>query len=239
MTGRWLPVALLCGSIAACGGKQDGESSGGDGDGCEALFQLIMQRESASQYLVSPLDTNGDCEADLWKAYELVDRDENVIADLSVLRTLDRDDYTKRVREQWLDLNFDGMPDVSRYYDARERLERVEYDVNFDELVDIIEHYRDGRMTSREVDFGNDGRTETVRYYRSAELFRIELDEDGDGQVDTWHFYDEQGLARVGRDSDGDGNIDRWERRSSARRDRGASAPAAPGAPGAAEGSGE
>ncbi|MCB9521217.1 MAG: hypothetical protein H6698_01415 [Myxococcales bacterium] len=232
-------AAALAGVSAGCGGNQEtGEADAASTSACQALRNAVVLPVDGFDYLVYPRDTNGDCATDLWRLYDVVDDDGNVLIGAAAYRDPANSRIVhsnRRIRQQWLDLNLDGYVDVVRYYDALERLERVEYDTNYDQNIDLSETYAEGRLVSRSVDTQGDDTTDVFRYYRDQEVFRIEVDTDGDGVKDAWHFYDSDGLARIGRDTDGDGDIDTWERRSMVR----TSGSASPDGPTAPEGSGD
>jgi hypothetical protein len=56
----------------------------------------------------------------------------------------------KLVREDH-DSNGDGRPNITNYYDAKERVARREEDTNQDGAVDVISHYENGRLARREL----------------------------------------------------------------------------------------
>jgi hypothetical protein len=56
----------------------------------------------------------------------------------------------KLVRED-LDSNGDGRPNITNYYDAKERVVRREEDTNLDGVIDIISHYEKGHLARREL----------------------------------------------------------------------------------------
>ena len=214
-----LPVL---GSIA-CGGAR-GEDEEGVAD-CDANFPT----EIDGSYLKYPVDTNGDCAADFWKFYELLDSEGEVVTELESLTQEQIFEYLefKRVREKWLDLNFDGTVDMVRRYDAREQLIEQAMDADFDGTVDRTDYYEDGLLTSRASDEDGDGVADLTRYYRNGELHRTEVDSDGDGEPDEWRFYEEGEILRIGLDTTGDGDIDEWVRRPTTARPTGTN-PAAP-----------
>jgi len=56
----------------------------------------------------------------------------------------------KLVRENH-DSNGDGRPNITNYYDAKERVARREEDTNLDGTIDVISHYENGRLARREL----------------------------------------------------------------------------------------
>jgi hypothetical protein len=196
-------------ALAACSGTQANDDDGAVE--CDANHPTEIEGE----YLKYPVDTNGDCDADFWKFYELLDDEGNVISDPSTLTDDEIFAYieNKRVREKWLDLNFDGVVDMVRRYDALEALIEQQVDANFDGTIDRTDFFEDGLLTSRSSDEDGDGAADTTRHYRNSQLYRSEIDTDGNGNPDEWRFYEEGEILRIGLDTTGDGDIDEWVRR--------------------------
>ena len=211
-------------TAVACGGAR-----GADEDvvgECDAN----LPTEIDGSYLKYPVDTNGDCAADFWKFYEILDNDGEVVSELESLTQQEIFDYleNKRVREKWLDLNFDGTVDMVRRYDAREQLVEQAMDADFNGTVDRTDYYEDGLLVSRASDEDGNGVVDVTRYYRSGTLHRTELDTDGDGAPDEWRFYEDGEILRIGLDTTGDGDIDEWVRRPLTARPPGANPAATP-----------
>ncbi len=219
---RLLPLPVTV-ALVACGGALADEVA--ETEECDANHPT----EVDGSYLKYPVDTNGDCEPDFWKFYELLDDDGNVIADPSTLSDEELFAYieSKRVREKWLDLNFDGVVDTVRRYDASEVLIEQQVDSDFDGIIDRTDFFEDGLLTSRSSDADSDGTAETTRYYRGSELYRAEIDSDGNGSPDEWRFYGDGEILRIGLDTTGDGDIDEWVRRPTVAN----SSPVAPATP--------
>jgi hypothetical protein len=49
------------------------------------------------------------------------------------------------------DQDADGRVETVRYYDADERMTRLEEDTDHDGSIDLITHYKDGRLSRREI----------------------------------------------------------------------------------------
>ena len=206
---RPLPLVVGFALVAACGGKQNADES------TEAACEQNLPTEIYETFLRRPVDTNGDCLPDFWKLYDVTDDDGNVIADLSILSDPDNFDLlnNQRIRQKWLDLNFDTVVDMIRFYDVHERLVEQQVDLDFDGTIDRSDKFDEGQIISRESDEDSNGTSETTRFYRDGALQRMEIDTTGDGQADTWRFYEDGALVRIGMDVNGDLDIDEWIRR--------------------------
>ena len=226
-----ISLLVAAAALVACGGPH-----GPDDDVVEEC-DANLPTEIDGSYLKYPVDTNGDCAPDFWKFYELLDDEGEVIADPSALTDDEVFAYieNKRVREKWLDLNFDGTVDMVRRYDAREELIEQAVDADFDGTVDRTDYFEEGVLTSRASDESGDGVADVTRYYRNGVLHRTELDTDGNGGPDEWRFYQDGEILRIGLDTTGDGDIDDWIRRpTTARSIAGATPGTSPAVPGAA-----
>ena len=234
---RFVRISLLASAAAlvACGGAR-----GADDDAVEEC-DANLPTEIDGSYLKYPVDTNEDCEPDFWKFYELLDDEGEVISDPSTLSDDEMFAYieNKRVREKWLDLNFDGTVDMVRRYDAREQLVEQAVDADFDGTVDRTDYFEDGVLTSRAADESGDGVADVTRYYRNGVLHRTELDTDRNGDPDEWRFYEDGEILRIGLDTTGDGDIDDWIRRPTVAGPRPSAppgtSPAAPPRPGSVD----
>lgn len=111
---------------------------------------------------------------------------------------------------QDIDLTWDGRIDIWRYFDASGKVEREEWDTDYDGNIDETRFFENGVMVRSERDRNNDGRADMVRYYKDGKLDRKESDTNGDGQVDRWEYFTGRVLDRVGVDKDHDGSVDTW-----------------------------
>lgn len=83
-----------------------------------------------------------------------------------------------------MDWNDDGVLDERAHFDG-DRMDRVEYDRNFDGRVDAIERYDSyGLLERYEQDDDFDGRRETTTTYHNRDPHLTETDADGDGDAD-------------------------------------------------------
>jgi hypothetical protein len=81
-----------------------------------------------------------------------------------------------------------------------------EMNLDFDDRIDAVRHYRDGVLVRRELATGFDGRFTLVKFYdTSGNTLRVERDTDGDGLIDSWEYYEGGEVISVAHDADGDG----------------------------------
>ena len=65
---------------------------------------------------------------------------------------------------------------------------REEFDLNYDEKIDMTKFYEDGKLIRKEQDAKLDGSVDYWEYYDEKEVLeRIGVDHDGDGEIDDWH----------------------------------------------------
>jgi hypothetical protein len=108
------PARALLQSAARCRQSQD----------CTTRFASLDRsrcNEAGRQVIV--YDLNQDGRTDMWKMYETVRRGKTEVRVMTCKK---------------LDLNFDGVADLTGYYDRQERLELEELDLDFDGDVDQI-----------------------------------------------------------------------------------------------------
>ncbi|HEX9243340.1 MAG TPA: hypothetical protein VF875_12940 [Anaeromyxobacter sp.] len=111
------------------------------------------------------------------------------------------------------DLNGDGKIDTWEKYAPDGALVRVVYDLDFDGKPDVTLYYEKDQLVKKELAFGFDGVPRTTYFYEKGKLVRKERDTNGDGQVDVWEYWENGEIDRIGYDTDGDGQVDRWEAR--------------------------
>ena len=114
------------------------------------------------------------------------------------------------------DLNGDGKVDTWERYEPDGSLSRVAYDLDFDGRPDVTLYFEKDQLVRKEMAFGFDGVPRAFAYYEKGKLVRKERDTNGDGKVDTWEYWENGEVDRIGVDLDGDGQVDRWEARKSA-----------------------
>jgi hypothetical protein len=131
------------------------------------------------------------------------------------------------------DLNGDGKIDTWEKYNPDGTLARVVYDLDFDGKPDVTLYYEKEQLVRKEMAFGFDGVPRAWNFYEKGKLVRKERDTNGDGNVDYWEYWENGEIDRIGVDVDGDGQVDRWEARKSSAAAAGAAEPGAP-APAAA-----
>ncbi len=140
--------------------------------------------------------------------------------------------------EEIVDLNGDGVGEITNYWRAREGASRLlvkkdtdlnsdtkidvrtsfddaglrvqeDMDGDFDGRADWVDHYISGKRSYSEVDTDWNGTFDLFKYYEGGKVRRVERDTNADGRVDFWEYLDEQGaVVKTGRDNDGDGKMD-------------------------------
>jgi hypothetical protein len=114
-------------------------------------------------------------------------------------------------RVQTVDVNNDNHPDIRHVYAGR-RETCVQIDMNFDGMVDITRFFDDHhRIVQEEHDFDFDGRLDQIAYFEHGDLVRKELDTNFDNSIDTWVWCDGRMLDRQERDRHHNGHVDTWE----------------------------
>ena len=107
------------------------------------------------------------------------------------------------------DANFDGLVDITRFFDEQGRVRRVEDDYDFDGRLDLVAMYREGVISEDLLDMNFDGRADTWRNYVSGRVVRSRRDQNSDGMVDLWEDFDERGnVTRSAHDLNSDGRPD-------------------------------
>ena len=84
------------------------------------------------------------------------------------------------------DLNGDGKVDTWERYEPDGSLSRVAYDLDFDGRPDVTLYFEKDQLVRKERDTNGDGKVDTWEYWENGEVDRIGVDLDGDGQVDRW-----------------------------------------------------
>ena len=150
-------------------------------------------------YELRRFDLNRDDDPDIFKFYrvEFAEDGSLTVEDL--------------VRKD-VDINHDGLIDVSRFFDEYQQLTEERSDLDFDGRVDTVGYYEGGALARKEIDINYDGVADVVKRYKGGALYVIEADQKGDGKIDTWEYYEKDKLDRIGRDTDGDGSVDFWNR---------------------------
>jgi hypothetical protein len=104
------------------------------------------------------------------------------------------------------DMNHDGKPDMYEYFDKSGQVRRREIDFDDNGVANVIEHYENGKMTSRELDTTNQGRIDTWDTFDPAtgKIVKRERDSTNDGRIDQWWTY-EGDKVTIAMDRNGDG----------------------------------
>jgi len=146
-------------------------------------------------------DLNRDGKPDVWKFYRQDDDPKNPGNKLEVLVRKDTD------------LNNDGKVDDIRFYDDKGRVKEERIDLDFDGRFDETLYFEEGKLVRKEIDLDYDGRVDVTKYYSDGKLVRVELDRNKDGRVDAWEYYENGTLDRIGLDNDFNGTADVWQKR--------------------------
>jgi hypothetical protein len=164
----------------------------------ESAPLVIPGFEKQANEVLTEYDLTHDGKPDVWK-YALKDAAGNDV----LLR-----------KEK--DLNGDAKPDTWEKYGPDGAVVRVVYDLDFDGKPDVTLFYEKEQLVRKELAFGFDGVPRSWNFYEKGKLARKERDTNGDAKVDQWEYWENGEIDRIGVDQDGDGQVDRWEARKSA-----------------------
>jgi hypothetical protein len=159
---------------------------------------VIPGFERQANEILSEYDLTHDGKPDVWKY---------VVKDAAGKETLLRKEK---------DLNGDTRVDTWERYAEDGALVRVVYDLDFDGKPDVTLFYEKDQLVRKELAFGFDGVPRSWNFYEKGKLARKERDTNGDAKVDYWEYWEDGQIDRIGVDQDGDGQVDRWEARKSA-----------------------
>jgi len=118
------------------------------------------------------------------------------------------------VDKEKFDLNGDGKDDQVRYIvkgkgDTPDQLKYVTHDINFDGINDITEFYENGERVRDEIDLDYDGVCDLIVHYKNGVVTQKEYSVDFEGKRYGVQIYDENGnLVQVMRDTNNDGTLD-------------------------------
>jgi hypothetical protein len=180
-----IPAVLLVGAVAGFSAMGCGSSDSAVGDAKlpSAARSSAVEHEACNEGgKVENLDANGDGKPDIKRVYN---------GGREVCRITD--------------LNHDGKPDMFEYYDASGQVRRREADYDDSGVVDAIEHYAGGKLTSRELDTTGQHRIDTWDTFDpSGKRTKRERDANGDGAIDQWWTWEgDKVTIAFDRDSDG------------------------------------
>jgi hypothetical protein len=120
-----------------------------------------------------------------------------------------RDGASRLLVKKDTDLNSDTKIDVRTSFDDAGLRVQEDMDGDFDGRADWVDHYISGKRSYSEVDTDWNGTFDLFKYYEGGKVRRVERDTNADGRVDFWEYLDEQGaVVKTGRDNDGDGKMD-------------------------------
>lgn len=110
------------------------------------------------------------------------------------------------------DLDFDGRVEMFEHYAGDGSVSEQEFQLDFDEAIDLVRFYRDGVLWRKEMSQSFDGQLSMVKTYDAAgNHLSTARDSDLDGRIDQWLNYEDGRLFSVGYDLDGDGLVDNLE----------------------------
>lgn len=183
------PAGLVClvlglgGMTLGCGGKQqEGPSEPGS---AHVRRSTKIELEPCAVAESAGLDANGDGRAEVGRAMS-----------------------GGREACRVADLNGDGRPDRTTFFDSDGRLRRVESDFDRDGRIDEIALYAAGVLQEKHRATLLGGKLDTWEFYEGGALVRTERDKNGDGIIDQWWEYPRPGCPLIHTDSDGDGRPD-------------------------------
>ncbi len=118
---------------------------------------------------------------------------------------------SKRVCSE-VDLNFDGRPDLGRFYDKDGTTIGFEqHDYDFDGKPDDNIYYKSGKIERKELDTNFDGLIDTWLWCKGPLMDKAERARRRPGRVDTWETYQNGQLAEVQYDENNDGVVEKWD----------------------------
>jgi hypothetical protein len=182
MRNWWLLATFV--ALSACGGKKKGATSAED-IRAQRETKISLEKCDTASAGAEGLDANGDGRPDVVRVKQ---------GAREVCRTTD--------------LNFDGKIDRTTFFDAQQKVRRVESDFDRDGLVDELSLFEGGVLKEKHRATTMDGTLDTWEFYEKGKLARTERDEDGDGFIDHWWEYPRHGCPLIHVDTDGDGRPD-------------------------------
>lgn len=115
-----------------------------------------------------------------------------------------------RVVRKEFDINWDNRVDIVRFYGDNEQVEKEAYDLDFDGKIDQFNFFEKNVVVRKERDLNYDGKNDLWIYYEKGQIARKECDVNSDGKIDYWEYWEGDKIDRIGEDTDGDGEVDRW-----------------------------
>jgi|GEM_PF-6837953 len=109
------------------------------------------------------------------------------------------------------DVDHDGNPDQVTFFDGSGQIRRREVGFTSSGVPQMIEHFTDGKLTSRDLDLEGKGKLDTWETFDPATGKRTlrERDVDGDGFIDQWWEFTADGVTvRADRNLDGRPDVD-------------------------------
>ena len=148
--------------LCSCNKDESGEKATQKDTG--KLQTQALEREGLD---VETLDINGDTEPDQW----IYKRD-------GAVRYIQRD------------FNFDGIIDLTEFYEGSKRV-RDEIDLDYDGIVDLIVTYKNEVPVRKEYSVDFEGNRHGVQYFdEKGNRTQIHRDTNGDGKLDTIEYFE-------------------------------------------------
>lgn len=182
---KWvITIGATSSLFLGCAGKQETVQTPDDPRVYRSTA-IVLESCAQEGAGVEALDANADGRPDVWRS-------------------------SKDGREvcRIVDLNLDGRPDRTTFFDAQGKVRRVESDYDRDGRVDEIALYEAGRLVEKHRATTLGGKLDTWEFYEEEKLVRTERDENGDGVIDQWWEYAHPECPVIHTDVDGDGRPD-------------------------------
>jgi hypothetical protein len=189
--GTTIRVLSCCGVIAlsACSGSLSGKAGTGANGEADRSKPVPIERRKCEGSSEQVVDVNNDKRPDI----------RHVLKD------------SRRVCSE-IDMNFDGMTDVIRFYEKDgSTIAFEQHDFDFDGRVDEQSLLTAGAIQRRELDTNFDGLIDTWMWCKGPYVERAERARRKAGRVDTWETYNSGLMAEIKYDENNDGKPEKWE----------------------------
>jgi len=153
-------------------------------------------------------------------AIESLDSDDSGTPDIFIVYKKSRKGIRELIRHLF-DFNKDGKIDLVKHFKYGKLL-KIETDQDYDGLVDTISEY-DTKSGELKKKTQADGNTNIWKYYFKNEIRKKEVDRNSDGKPDVWVYYRNGKITRTEVDRNFKGKIIRIDGPLSADKSRSAS----------------
>jgi hypothetical protein len=157
----------------------------------ESTNAPLMTTTNEEGLVVEKASLAGTGKIDVWTYFRVVEEKNGAKARVLVRKTID--------------LNADGKPDVSQFYDDRGTLVKEQTDHDFDGRADTVKLFKNGKIDSEEASSLFDGKFDIRKYFEDGVLVVKQVDTRRVGAFDEFQYYKGSKLYRIGWDRDGDG----------------------------------